>query len=91
MLATRTSSNQGYLPVPTIDWHNQAAKTAKFTIIYIDDEEEDGGVVTGVENIESSSTEKATYYNLNGQKLNGAPTESGIYIRNGKKVLVKNI
>ena len=86
-----SKGNQGYLPVPTIDWHNQAAKTAKFTIIYIDDEEEDGGVVTGVENIESSSTEKATYYNLNGQKLNGAPTESGIYIRNGKKVLVKNI
>ncbi len=88
--SVNSKGNQGYLPVPTIDWHNQAAKTAKFTIIYIDDEEEDGGVVTGIENVDTS-TEKATYYNLNGQKLNGAPTESGIYIRNGKKVLVKNI
>lgn len=29
------------------------------------------------------------WYNLNGTKLNGAPTKKGIYIQNGKKVIVK--
>ena len=29
------------------------------------------------------------WYNLNGVKLQGAPTEKGIYINNGKKVIVK--
>jgi len=29
------------------------------------------------------------WYTLNGVKLQGAPTEKGIYIRNGKKVVVK--
>ena len=29
------------------------------------------------------------YYNLWGQKLNGQPTQPGIYIVNGKKVTVK--
>ena len=29
------------------------------------------------------------WYNLNGVKLQGAPTEKGVYIQNGKKVIVK--
>ena len=29
------------------------------------------------------------WYTLNGVKLQGAPTEKGIYINNGKKVVVK--
>ena len=31
----------------------------------------------------------AVFYNLNGQKLQGRPTQRGIYICNGKKVYVK--
>jgi hypothetical protein len=29
------------------------------------------------------------YYNLNGQKLAGKPAKGGLYIMNGKKVIVK--
>ena len=32
---------------------------------------------------------EAVYYNLNGQKLSGKPTQGGLYIVNGNKVLVK--
>ena len=30
-----------------------------------------------------------TWYDLNGRKLNGMPTKKGMYIMNGKKVVVK--
>ena len=29
------------------------------------------------------------WYNLNGVKLQGAPTKKGVYINNGKKVIIK--
>lgn len=38
---------------------------------------------------EVSGSNNAAYYNLNGQNLNGKPTRGGLYIMNGKKVLVK--
>ena len=84
-----SKGNQGYLPVPTSEWKKKTSSTAKFALIFVDEEEEETGVVTGVESVSLQSAEKDVFYNLNGQKLNGAPTESGIYIRNGKKVLVK--
>ena len=41
--------------------------------------------------IETIATDKAdnTYYNLQGQKFNGMPSVPGIYINNGKKVIIK--
>lgn len=47
------------------------------------DEEE----TTGINGIESSSNQKVVYYNLKGQRVDN-PT-NGIYIVNGKKVMVK--
>ncbi len=38
----------------------------------------------GVENLDNS-----VWYNLSGQKLNGRPATSGVYIVNGKKVMIK--
>ena len=32
---------------------------------------------------------EATWYDLNGRKLNGKPAQKGIYIKNGKKIVVK--
>ncbi|MBO4850273.1 MAG: hypothetical protein J5529_05140 [Prevotella sp.] len=60
---------------------------------FIDEEEE----LDGIENISLEEilagglieTENAVYYNLNGQKLNGKPSQKGIYICNGKKIYVK--
>ncbi len=41
----------------------------------------------GIVNSEKFAT--ATWYDLNGRKLNGMPTKKGVYIMNGKKVVVK--
>ena len=54
--------------------------------------EEPDGVVTSINTIardsESLNTEGA-WYNLNGMKVEGKPTQKGIYIKNGKKVVIK--
>ena len=35
------------------------------------------------------TTDHADWYNLNGQKLSGKPSANGLYIKNGKKVIIK--
>ena len=46
---------------------------------------------TGVETINNSqlTINIDGWYTINGVKLNGKPTEKGIYIVNGRKVVVK--
>ena len=39
--------------------------------------------------VNSEEFAPATWYDLNGRKLDGAPTKKGVYILNGKKVVVK--
>ena len=55
--------------------------------------EEIDGSVTAIKGINSSNASAKQsaegWYNLNGVKLNGVPTQKGIYIQNGKKVVVK--
>ena len=45
--------------------------------------------ITGVKGIENAEAIEGNWYNMNGQKLNGRPTSSGIYVVNGKKVVIK--
>lgn len=49
--------------------------------------------VTGTSGIsltsDSSSEGEGKWYTLNGQKLNGKPTQKGVYIQSGKKVVIK--
>lgn len=44
---------------------------------------------TGIVNAHRSSLNAQQYYTLDGRKLNGKPTQKGIYIVNGKKIVVK--
>ena len=44
---------------------------------------------TGVEEVKAATTESNVYYNLMGQKFNEGNLPAGIYIHNGKKVIVK--
>ena len=55
--------------------------------IVIDDEES----ATGVNDVRSKMAEVGGgYYNLLGRKLSGKPSKNGLYIMNGKKVVVNN-
>ena len=45
---------------------------------------------TGIRVVSGSAADAATdWYDLNGRKLQGMPTKKGIYINNGRKVVVK--
>ena len=45
--------------------------------------------ITAVKGIENAAAFEGDWYNMNGQKLNGRPNASGIYVVNGKKVVIK--
>ena len=48
------------------------------------------GVPTGIKTIDVTESHSAEgWFTLDGQKLNTAPTQKGLYIHNGKKVVVK--
>ena len=54
--------------------------------------EELDGSTTSIKSVDFGSSkayEADGWYTINGMKLNAAPTEKGIYINNGKKVVVK--
>ena len=48
-----------------------------------------GGEVTGVSSIEHGTLDMEHWYTIDGRKLNGKPTTKGIYVVNGKKVVIK--
>lgn len=86
-----SSGNQAYLPllqsiVNLQDW-SSASRCVTLTF-----DEDEGGDVTNIEvipDIVSQNTVENVYYSLSGQKLNGKPAKGGIYICNGKKVVIK--
>jgi hypothetical protein len=53
--------------------------------------QEEDGTVTEIEgiNADGSAVEAGTYYTVNGMKLDKAPTKKGVYVKDGKKVVVK--
>ena len=62
-----------------------AARGVTFTFQELD------GSYTAIKSVEASVNDniKTGWYNLNGVKMEGAPTQKGIYINNGKKVVIK--
>lgn len=44
---------------------------------------------SGIHNIDNDIIDSNCYYTLNGRRLNGKPTQRGIYINNGKKYMIK--
>lgn len=47
------------------------------------------GGTTNIQTMTSARSEDATYYDLHGRRLQGRPTQKGIYIVNGKKTIIK--
>lgn len=50
---------------------------------------EDGNAATGVNGIETKTTESEAWYSIDGRKVSGNSVKKGIYIKDGKKVVVK--
>ena len=48
-----------------------------------------GSEPSAVSSIEVSAEEKGLWHSLDGKRLSGKPTKKGIYVRNGRKVVVK--
>ena len=48
-----------------------------------------GSEPSAIGSIEVSAEEKGLWYSLDGKRLSGKPTKKGIYVRNGRKVVVK--
>lgn len=67
-----------------------SAKSCGFIITYLDDEIEDfsQGIATEIENVDSSNNVNDYIYTLQGVKVK-TPEKSGIYIKNGKKYIIK--
>ena len=53
--------------------------------------EEPDGSTTAISTIDADgvAVEKTGWYTINGVKLEGVPTEKGVYINNGKKIVIK--
>ena len=72
------SANRAYLQIPTAVYNG----TANAVGIIFDDEAD------GIENI-SMEDAGTDWFTLDGRKLNGKPTTKGIYVVNGRKVVIK--
>ena len=57
-------------------------------VIYIEEADGSTTAITAI-NAEGVAVKAEGWYTINGMKLNAAPTEKGVYISNGKKVVVK--
>ena len=44
---------------------------------------------TGIEEVENTALNAESYYDLNGRKLQGKPKTKGVYITNGRKVVIR--
>lgn len=61
---------------------NTPASSAKEMIVI-------GGDVTGIESIENGTIVNDNYYTIDGKLVKGQPTQKGIYVVNGRKVVIK--
>ena len=77
-------SYRAYFSVPYINGHAEA-KARAFALSF------DGEETTGILEVSSNSNEVKddAWYSLDGVRLSGKPTQRGLYINKGKKILVK--
>lgn len=82
-------ANKAYLPILTSAVKSSTGNLggAKMHIVFVDEDEEDNET-TGIAVVNAKRGEDDTFYTLSGVKVE-RPTESGIYIKNGKKVIIK--
>ena len=76
-------ANRAYLRLPS-----SLVNDTKLVKIWWDDEEP-SPIATAISETSQNKDQNEDWYSLDGRKLNGRPTEKGIYIRNGRKIIVK--
>ena len=78
-------AQRAYFKIGEDDASNAPALLTSFNINFGDDE------VTGIltTNVTNGTKSDGAWYTLDGRKLVGKPTQNGIYINNGKKVVIK--
>lgn len=78
-------ANRAYLVLPKET--PAGVKAMKlYTLSYTGNEEEDPTAING---IDATIDLNGEFYTISGVKLQGVPTQKGIYIQNGKKVMIK--
>jgi hypothetical protein len=75
--AIAIGANKCWLEIGTVP-----AGTRSISIVF-------GDGTTGIEAIDNGQLTIDNWYDLNGRRLQGKPTKKGVYIQNGKKVVVK--
>ena len=68
-------------------WPNGTAQAARY--IYIDFGDSETTSLSDELRVKSEEFATAQWYSLDGRKLAGQPTQKGMYIVNGKKVIIK--
>lgn len=87
-----SSGNQAYLPLLTAQAFGTGGSGARFSIVFDDEDDNQPTTIEDLfipEDSDLNGNANTRYYNLNGQKLNGRPAHSGLYIVNGKKMYIK--
>lgn len=76
-------SGEATITATVVDGTNYtyAVKTAQYTLTV--------EAATGISDVKTDAAEKAKWYDLNGRPLNGKPAKAGVYVKNGKKVVIK--
>jgi len=88
VIDTKNSNEQNVCTKPQV----KIATDKGWTVYDYNDEssqEYTGSEPSAVSSIEVSAEEKGLWYSLDGKRLSGKPTKKGIYVRNGRKVVVK--
>lgn len=75
-------ANRAYLQIPTIE----VAVNGNVNSVGIEFEE---GVTEIEEHFSSPSSSQTIWYSLDGRKFNTKPTQKGVYVINGRKVVIK--
>jgi hypothetical protein len=75
--AVAIAANRAWLQVPAA-----APSAREIKLVF-------GNDATGIDNLTNAAKAEGAWYDLNGRKLQSAPTKKGVYIMNGRKVVVK--
>jgi hypothetical protein len=73
---TNVPARKAYFTIPS------SANARAFSMVFEDE-------TTAIRPLRKANAESSVYYDLNGRAVNGNNLKPGIYVKNGKKVVVK--